>query len=813
MAEFRINIVADPTQAVAGTRIVNRSLAGTARQAQRLRGLIGTALGGAAILLAIRSSVRSFAEFERALIGVGKTTNATDAELASLGVQIRELSRILPVSAVELADISRIAGQLGVRGNANILRFAETVGRLGLATNLHGEQAASALARILTVTGDSLSEVDRLGAVIVRLGNNFAATESEIAVVATRVAQATAQFNVASRDVAGIAAALRQVGVQAELGGTVVNRAFQAINKAVRQGGSELRSLEQITGQTGAQIRATFAEDSVRSFQDFIGGLNRILLEGGDVNATLRTLNLEGVRVDQVLGTLAARSEVLNDALAQSREEWVLNRELILESARATTSFIAQMQLVSNVVDEAAAELGSELVPVLLDAALQFRDFILEARQTGELQRIFQRIAQAVSAVIRSFQSFASAIRAIGATLDVIALALEALAIVIVSRLILGLRVWAAQAYAVAVANAAMTLSAGAARVAIAGLSRVMALLGGPIGVAALAAFAIYEFASANSRTSRELPAVTEAIDRYRESLQNLNNAALAGQEGLNVQRLREGLEAVNDIRREIDEVTSRIDRQQGAGAFRALQFVDDRERLDDLRIELNDAVDIVEKLEGRLTAVRVARNQATGDPQERPQTPTPILGLSEDQLNDLENLRGALDPIGDAQVELVRSTELLNTAFQVGEITLQQRDFLLNQLTNSLRDQINPLDAILRQLDEERSLLHLSGVERAKHSSAYWTLSSSYVQSGIQLSGEELADLRERIRLNAELSDLDRRIAEQERARLDSQRELEQKALAVKNARAVEEVRKSTRDRFWNSGSADARLGCTHMG
>ena len=376
MAEFRINIVADPTQAVAGTRIVNRSLAGTARQAQRLRGLIGAALGGAAIILAIRGSIRSFAEFERALIGVGKTTNATDAELASLGVQIRELSRILPVSAVELADISRIAGQLGVRGNADILRFAETVGRLGLATNLHGEQAATALARILTVTGDSLSEVDRLGSVLVRLGNNFAATESEIAVVATRVAQATAQFNVASSDVAGIAAALRQVGVQAELGGTVINRTFQAINKAVRQGGEELRSLERITGQTGAQIRATFAEDSVRSFQDFIGGLNRILLEGGDVNATLRSLNLEGIRVDQVLGTLAARSEVLNDALAQSREEWILNRELILESARATTSFIAQMQLVANVVDEAAAELGRELVPVLLDAALQFRDFI-----------------------------------------------------------------------------------------------------------------------------------------------------------------------------------------------------------------------------------------------------------------------------------------------------------------------------------------------------------------------------------------------------------------------------------------------------
>ena len=178
MADFAIRVIVDPTQAVAGTAAVNTSLNRTGDAAIRLRRLIAGVFTVTALTLGIRAAVRGFADYENRLIGVGKTTGIAGADLEMLGAEVRLLARDLPVATTELLEIAQAAGQLGVQGTDNILIFTRTVGQLGLASNLAGEEAATTLARLLSVTGESVAEVDRLGSVIVRLGNNFAATET-----------------------------------------------------------------------------------------------------------------------------------------------------------------------------------------------------------------------------------------------------------------------------------------------------------------------------------------------------------------------------------------------------------------------------------------------------------------------------------------------------------------------------------------------------------------------------------------------------------------------------------------------------------
>jgi len=261
--------------------------------------------------------------YEKALVGVAKTTNLSGKELQQFSKDITQLSRDLKgaATAEELLGIAQAAGQLGVNGAENIKLFTATIAKLGQASDLSGDLAATTLARILTVTGEGVGKIDIFASQIVALGNNFAATESEIARMANEVARATAQFDVSAGEAAALGTAMKAMGVQAELGSSVMGKSFRVIDKAVRQGGETLKDLVELTGVTGDVLKKTFEEDAVAAFTLFAEGLGRVAGANGDVTAELEKFGLKGEEVLKVLPVLAKNSELLALTLKKIKEE------------------------------------------------------------------------------------------------------------------------------------------------------------------------------------------------------------------------------------------------------------------------------------------------------------------------------------------------------------------------------------------------------------------------------------------------------------------------------------------------------------
>lgn len=355
--------------------------------------------------------VDQFAQFEKRLIAVGKTTNMSGAELEALGKSVQEIATRVPVATTELLEIAQAAGQLGISGSDNILKFAETIGKLGLASNLAGEEAATTLARILEITGTDVSNVDRLASTIVQLGNNFAATEAEIAAATKRVAQATSVFNVSAQDAAGIGTALKAMGVEAELGGSAVGRVFGQMNASISSGSASLQIFARVSGKSVEEFKTAFKENSAGAFEAFVTGLGKIQRSGGDVAGVLDAVKLNGIENLQVIGTLAGRYETLGRALSMARDEWQNNIALNKEAAVAATSFSAQMQIFGNVMDAALVELGSMIAPALIDFADGVRTAIAEAREAGviadlgqTLHDVLSQLAQVTGFVVDNFE-------------------------------------------------------------------------------------------------------------------------------------------------------------------------------------------------------------------------------------------------------------------------------------------------------------------------------------------------------------------------------------------------------------------------
>lgn len=312
----------------------------------------------------ITASIVEFARFEKALAGVSKTTDIVGKDLQDLGDEIGQVAIKTGISTDVLLGIAQSAGQLGVTGSKNILKFTDTIAKLGTASNLSGEAAATTLARLLSITKENVEDVDRLASVIVRLGNNFAATESEIANTATEIASAGVQFGVTTTQAAGLAAAFAELAIQPELARSTITRSFIEIDKAIRGGGKELLSLISITGMTEEQLRSTFKDNAVEVFQSFLGGLKRIQQGGGNTTKALEGLNLQGIRLLASLPKLAQGSDVVADALSQAADEFDRNTALTKEFGVQLDTTVGRANQLKEELAKTKREIGEGFLPV-----------------------------------------------------------------------------------------------------------------------------------------------------------------------------------------------------------------------------------------------------------------------------------------------------------------------------------------------------------------------------------------------------------------------------------------------------------------
>lgn len=369
-----------------------------------------SAVAFAGFVATIALVTKSFADYETALVGVGKTTNIEGKKLDKFGKQFQKLSAEIPISTNELLGIAQAAGQLGVSGEENLLKFTETIAKLGVATDLTGEQAATSLTRILNVTGESISTIDNFGSVIVQLGNNFAATESEIVRVATEVSRSTAVFDVSASQAAALATALKSVGVQAQLGGSVIGRAFRSIDKATREGGAGLENLARITGMTGDQLRKTFEEDSTQVFQAFVNGLGDIQRSGGDTTKTLEAFGLKGDEVLKVLPVLAKNSELVGKALKTAADETRNATALNIEAEKAFNTLASESKRLGNNFTTLKTNIGEQLAPSVTSLLVSVNDLLksLNNLDNGVVSTIasFLKWGAIISGAVASLTAF-----------------------------------------------------------------------------------------------------------------------------------------------------------------------------------------------------------------------------------------------------------------------------------------------------------------------------------------------------------------------------------------------------------------------
>lgn len=354
------------------TAFANASLAAAQKHSSAFQsvGIAGIAIAGG-LGFAMKAAADAAISFESTFAGVRKTVDATDAEFEVLAQGIRDMAKEVPVSVEELNLIAETAGQLGV-AKEDILGFTRTVADMGATTNLAGDQAASAFARITNIMQTPQGQFDRLGSTIVALGNAGASTESEIVDFALRIAGAGKIAGLSEANILAIGNAMASVGVEAEAGGTSVQKVLIGITQAVVSGSPKLEQFAHAAGMSATQFADAWRTDPVQAFTAFVEGLG---MSGDAAIGVLTDLGLTDQRLIRSFLSLAGAGDTLKSSVELGTQAWADNTALATEAGKRYETTASKVAIAGNKINDAAISFGALMLPAIAAVMGAIGDF------------------------------------------------------------------------------------------------------------------------------------------------------------------------------------------------------------------------------------------------------------------------------------------------------------------------------------------------------------------------------------------------------------------------------------------------------
>ena len=325
----------------------------------------------APLIASVGLITKAAVDYESAFAGVKKTVDETaTVSYKNLSDGIRQMAKELPASAVQIANVAEVAGQLGIKAD-DILKFSRTMIDMGESTNLSAEDAATAIAKIANILGLTSDEYSRFGASVVDLGNNFATTEKDIVEMTNRLAAGGKLAGLTAPEILGLATAMSSVGIEAEAGGTAMTQTLTAIGNAVslttKDSADDLALIAKVAGTTSEEFQQAWKEKPAEALQSFIKGLNTAHEKGANMDAILMKLGMTGIRQGNMLKSLALSSDKMSAAVNRSNQAWKENTALTNEANKRYETTESQLKMFKNQVTDLAIEFGGPLLKALRD--------------------------------------------------------------------------------------------------------------------------------------------------------------------------------------------------------------------------------------------------------------------------------------------------------------------------------------------------------------------------------------------------------------------------------------------------------------
>ncbi|XGA08897.1 MAG: phage tail tape measure protein [Wolbachia endosymbiont of Xenopsylla cheopis] len=363
-------------------------------------------------------------DFESAMADVKKVVKFEESEingLVKLGETLKEMSRTIPLSAAELAQIAASGGQLGI-AKEDLTQFTDIVAKMATAFDMTAEEAGDAIAKLSNVYNIGIDKMGKVGDVINHLSDNTAAKAREMVATLNMVGGTAKQFGLDIIQASSLANSFISLGKQPAKAATAINAMLSKLQTAGEQSSEFQETLEEV------ELSVEELEEAIKSNAQ--GALMKFLtaLEKIDSQERSKILyRLFGLEYQDDIALLVGSLDKYKKAIELVAQEKDYKNSMQKEFDNRASTTANNLQLLKNSIAEVGMNLGSVMLPTLNMITGALKAISTNIAQFAER---YPKITTVVMGVTTALISFKIAVVGLGYALTFIkggALALAAI--------------------------------------------------------------------------------------------------------------------------------------------------------------------------------------------------------------------------------------------------------------------------------------------------------------------------------------------------------------------------------------------------
>jgi len=313
-------------------------------------------------------SVKAAGDMEAALVNIARIAGIAGHNIGYLKSKLLGIaSASSGVSLQEINQLAEFGARLGVgegAGNRSIDKlsvFTEDLARLKLAIDdIPVEEAATKIVRILNVFGEGVGKVNNFASALVRLDNASTATGKDILELTRRMAGASATIGITVQETMALATAMRDVGIEPEVGGTSIQNFFVRLASDTKNFAKQLKLSE-------SNLRNLFDTKPMEAMRIVLRELSR---RSPREQANLFTkLHLQGQRMTSTIWQLVKGFDKFDSMLGLANSEWKTTAAIEDAVIQKSSTLWAMLQRLWNQTNVLAVEFGTRLLPAFKELA------------------------------------------------------------------------------------------------------------------------------------------------------------------------------------------------------------------------------------------------------------------------------------------------------------------------------------------------------------------------------------------------------------------------------------------------------------